>query len=207
MAESRPTGDIKLTDARRAREKAAIRKPSAPGSYIAANERIPRRGKTFDKGKGEAVLPKNVPTTERGVVGGSGVQGYGYGRKGNYQLGKNAEERRTFAGGDSNPPVPKAKPATDKSRLAGKKADKVVQGSAKAATPAKKVSDFALATRRGTSDEYTKAKMRPKGNLLSLFKSKASNKSTSSGAAKVKPLTSSFAKKNLAANQKIGKKQ
>lgn len=153
------------------------------------------RGKTFERGKGEAVLPANVPTTERGVLGGAGVQGYGYGRKGNYQLGKNVKERATFAGGEAKPPKPKLRPASDKSRLAGKKADKVVQGSEK------KMSDFALATRRGRSDEYLKAKMRPKRSIMELFKSEKKAAPKKVG----KPLTSTFAKKNLAANQKLGK--
>jgi hypothetical protein len=156
------------------------------------------RGKTFERGKGEAVLPKNVPTTERGVLGGSGVQGYGYGRKGNYQLGKDSKERDYYSGGGATPPKPKAKPASDKSRIAGKKADKAVRG-ASVASP-KKVSDFALATRRGRSDEYLKAKMRPKKSLMDLFKSDKKPERKAG-----KPLTSTFARKNLAANQRLGK--
>lgn len=167
-------------------------------------------GKTFDKGKGTAALPraKELPS-KTGVLGGSGVQGTGVGSERKITFGANAKER-DFYRGDSAPPKPKAKPATDKSRLAGKKAEKVVQG-AKASeakktfgSSPKKVSAFAEATRRGRSDEYIKASMRPKGNLMNLFRSKSSAKTSSGGAAK--PLSSAFAKKNLAANQKIGKR-
>lgn len=78
-------------------------------------------GKTFDKGKGTAALPKTENTTKIGVTGGAGIQGYGRGREGNYVLGKDVKERKFFSGEDGEKaPIPKPKPARDKSRLAGK---------------------------------------------------------------------------------------
>jgi hypothetical protein len=154
------------------------------------------RGKTFNKGKGTAALPKSEQETKFGLTGGSGSQGYGMGSEGQYLFGNTPKDRNYYSGNsDEKAPIPKAKPARDKSRLADKKADKVVQGAEK------KVSDFALATRRGRSDEYLKAKMRPKKSLMDLFKSEKKATPKKVG----KPLTSTFAKKNLAANQKLGK--
>jgi hypothetical protein len=87
----------------------------------------------YRKKYSEAIGPKEPPTTKIGVTGGAGAQGYGRGREGNYQLGKNAKERSVYSGTRSDKPAvveaktetsksgtPKTGAASDKSRVAGK---------------------------------------------------------------------------------------
>lgn len=97
--------------------------------------------------------------------------------------------------------------AGDKSKLAGRTAKQVVHGNWTGAAPARAPKNLAEATRRGQSDEYIKARMRPKGNLIEAVKTKVSLFSKPAPAAKTArtgPLKSAFAALNAAGNKKIG---
>lgn len=67
----------------------------------------------------------------------------------------------------TNPDKKPSVPAKDRSKLSGRTAKQVVQGSAP-----KRGMTFQEATRRNRSDEYLKERIRPKKNLLDLFKTK-----------------------------------
>lgn len=130
-------------------------------------------GTSFPKGKGTASLPtkkSTVPSTEP---------------KGDVKTPKLNVAPPTAGGVNRKMSVDEAKDymkarrqgtvkvsASDKSRAAGKTAKQVYHGNWTGAGAARKPKTLQEAARRNQTDEYMKARMAPKRNLLDLFKKK-----------------------------------